>query len=210
MQKRPVVPSVRLRLLAQMESTQIKMGTPVVIKLGLTNVSSRPVHIGHSDVGVDYEFTVTDRSGKELPRTELGNHLLRGEFSLFRSESIDLDPYAETQESLDVAKIYQLTSPGTYYVRAAHSNIFPEKSAGGGPDATNRANQQLKKPFPTRYSLQSSLKKHRRIRCRLTRRMKLFTVLLYVASLTARPEPNSLKCLLSRWAKGTLSSVISS
>jgi hypothetical protein len=73
---------------------------------------------------IDYDLTVTDMQGGELPRTPRGERLLRGEYAGIRGDGIDLKPGEETEESVNIANIYQFTQPGTYLVRAMRHFIL--------------------------------------------------------------------------------------
>jgi hypothetical protein len=65
--------------------------------------------------------------GKEPPRTEWGDKLLRGEVWSISQQDFDLEPGKEEQAVLDITKIFQLTQPGTYFVRINRFGIWTEK-----------------------------------------------------------------------------------
>jgi hypothetical protein len=136
----PAVASTRLQLHAEVGPTSANRGVPIIMSLRLRNGSSGAVRIADTSWEYDYELVVTDASGKEPPRTELGRKLLAGDYVLLHSESVDLKSGQEIEASLDVTRIYQLIQPGTYYARATRSRVFPDSadeatlsSTSGGP-----------------------------------------------------------------------------
>ena len=120
----PVKASTRLQLVASVEPASAKAGTPVLISLRLKNVSAKQVAVPINAFEYDYELFVTDASGREPPRTPLGQRIFLGKYSLLKSDGTDLDPAQEIEASLDIAAIYQITQPGTYYVQAFRTHLL--------------------------------------------------------------------------------------
>ena len=123
---RPVVASTRMQLRAAVDAVGVKLGTRIVVTLLLKNVSSALVTVGDSRPEYDYDLTVTDGSGKELPRTALGNQLFRHEYTILHSDSHDLEPGQEMKAGIEITRIYQVTQPGTYYMRAVFHSIWSD------------------------------------------------------------------------------------
>jgi hypothetical protein len=123
---RPVVASSRIQLRAAVDAASVRSGVPIVVKLLLRNASSTLVSVGDSRPEYDYDLTVTDGSGKELPRTALGNQLLRHEYSVLHSDSHDLEPGQEIEAEIEITRIYQVSQPGTYYMRAVFHAIWSD------------------------------------------------------------------------------------
>ncbi len=119
----PVFASTRLRLVASIDPATIKLGSPVVVGVVLTNISVAPVHVMVSG-SEDYQPFVTDSSGRELQRTEVGNRLFRFDYPLIRAENQSLKPGEELHAGLDIRQIYNLTQPGTYSVQVFRIAIF--------------------------------------------------------------------------------------
>jgi hypothetical protein len=124
---RTPITSTRLQLFAEVKPAGVKPGGPVTIEVKLKNVSSKNVHLGYSEPIFNYGITVVDMFGKEPPRTEWGDKLLRGEVWSISQQDFDLEPGKEEQAVLDITKIFQLTQPGTYFVRINRFGIWTEK-----------------------------------------------------------------------------------
>lgn len=124
----PVKASTRLQLHAEIEPASVKRGTQVVVKFRLKNTFFMPIRIADNGAIIDYDLVVTDAAGKEPPRTDLGKRISRGEYTVLRSVSIDLEPGQEIEASLDVASLYEITQPGTYQVQGIRGAIFGDPS----------------------------------------------------------------------------------
>jgi hypothetical protein len=66
----PLVASTRLQLIATTKQPTTKVGSPIVVRLTLKNISTEIITVGDSSPEIDNGTTVTDTSGKELPRTD--------------------------------------------------------------------------------------------------------------------------------------------
>lgn len=106
--------STRLRLTAAIDPASAKLHVPITVKLTLKNTSSKIASVVDTSPEYDFEFVVADSSGKEPPRTALGDRMSQGKFVLLRSNRQDLEPGQEIVSEIDVTKIYQITQPGTY------------------------------------------------------------------------------------------------
>lgn len=119
--------STRLRLYAEADPASVKAGSPVTIRVRLQNISSRTVRLGDSEPIFNYGIAVTDAFGNEPPRTDLGNRFLHGTVQGLRQDVIDLRSGEEERAVLEVTKLFQLTRPGTYFVRVNRGAIWTEK-----------------------------------------------------------------------------------
>jgi hypothetical protein len=129
----PVRASTRLQMLASVERGSVKLGEPIELHMHAKNVSSVALKLSHNMEPYEYRVIVTDASGAELPRTPLGRSMLTVEPMSFR-DPVVLEPGAEDQEVVwDLAKIYELTRPGKYFVRAMFRGPYP---APGAPRPT--------------------------------------------------------------------------
>ena len=126
----PVRVSTRLQLILTVEHSNVKSGDPVGARTHYKNVSSKTIELGTGYWMLDYAAIVTDTSGAEPPRTSLGERWLQEQREpvLLRSEGpLYVEPGAQGQElAVDLAKIYQLTKPGTYFVRFMFRGVAPD------------------------------------------------------------------------------------
>jgi hypothetical protein len=123
---RPVIPSTRLQLKATMDPASAKLGTAITVNLVLKNISSKIVRVPDTSPEYDYELILADSKGNKLTLTDFGDGLYQGKYVLLRSSAIDMEPGQEVQSQIEVTKIYQVTQPGVYYLRASHRNIVPD------------------------------------------------------------------------------------
>jgi hypothetical protein len=88
------------------------------------------IKVGTMNDTQDYRLIVVDSSGTELPRTAFGENWLQQqrEGVLLHSQGpLPLEPGEEGPEFvLNVAKVYQLTRPGTYFARLILRLIWPD------------------------------------------------------------------------------------
>jgi hypothetical protein len=96
----------------------MRLGEPIYVKFHLTNLSSTAITLGETYPYDDYDLTVTDTLGRELPRTPKGEKVLRGEIPAVHGGGVDIKPGEQIEESVNIADIYQFSKPGTYLVRA--------------------------------------------------------------------------------------------
>ena len=126
----PVRVSTRLQLVLELQQPKVKSGERVGARTTYENISPSAIDVGSGDWTLDYAVTVTDELGRECPRTALGERWLneQREPVLLRSEGpVHLEQGTEGKEiSMDLAKIYQLTKPGVYFVRFLYRSIWPD------------------------------------------------------------------------------------
>jgi hypothetical protein len=128
----PVRISARLQLIATLERANVKLGEPMIVHAHYKNVSSNGLDLSPiaRNSMISYALTVTDAAGAELQRTAAGESWLRGQ----RVENtsavlapVHLDPGAEGREFVvDAAQYYNLTKPGTYFVRLMFRSPGPD------------------------------------------------------------------------------------
>jgi hypothetical protein len=123
----PIRVSTRLRMLAGLEHESVKSGDPVALHARYKNVSSGPLTVYDDQRNLRYQLLVTDASGKEPPRTDLGEQWLqfmREPYLLHGIGPDTLEPSAEGGDFvIDVSKYYYLTTPGRYFVRIMFSGL---------------------------------------------------------------------------------------
>ncbi len=126
----PVRASTRLQLTAKLDETTVKVGEPVVLRARYKNVSATNLELGTRYWVIDYGLVVTDSSGAEPPRTELGEKWLKEQREpvLLSSQGpFLLEPGAQGEEfAVDVTKAYRLTRPGSYSVQLMFRMVWPE------------------------------------------------------------------------------------
>jgi len=95
----------------------VKQGSPVIATLTLKNTSKERAQVRETIDEWDYEFIVTDATGKQVDLTAYGSKLSEAERSghaILRS----MEPGAEIRKDFDLSRIFVLDVPGRYYVRA--------------------------------------------------------------------------------------------
>jgi hypothetical protein len=118
-----IIPSERIQVRAAIDPASAKAGTPIVVKLISKNIWYDTVTVSDYGVEVDYELIVVDSSGRQLPRTLLGDQIFRGAYVLLRTAVTYLEPRQEIRAEIDVTKIYQLMQPGIYYMWATRDPL---------------------------------------------------------------------------------------
>jgi hypothetical protein len=107
---RATIPSDRIQVRAAIDTASTEAGAPIVVKLISKNIWYNRVTVSDYGAEVDDELIIVDSSGKEVPRTRLGDQLFRGEYVLLRTAVTCLEPGQEIRAEIDVAKTYQVTS----------------------------------------------------------------------------------------------------
>jgi hypothetical protein len=123
--KRTIKPSNRLQLIAEASSATVKLGQPVVLNLNLRNISAGTAILDKASPPFDYRLTVADASGKEPPLTDWGRKSVAREVFPISVDQIHLDAGEEIMVSVEI-KGYQLSQPGTYFVRATRLGVWTE------------------------------------------------------------------------------------
>jgi hypothetical protein len=143
---RAIIPSDRIQVRAAIDPASTKAGTPIVVKLASKNVWYDTVTVSDYGAEVDYELIVVDSSGREAPRTPLGDQLFRGQYVLLRTAVTYLEPGQEIRAEIDVTKIYQVTQPGIYYMWATRDPL------PGSPDEPKLTGDLSKLPIERAFS----------------------------------------------------------
>jgi hypothetical protein len=129
----PVRVSTRLQVLATVEQQNVRLGEPIRVHFRTKNVSSAVLRIRNLDTAQDYGVIVTEASGLEPLLTPLGS-LLRTHQSISSQGPIPLAPGAESEEAVwDLAKLFQLTKPGRYFVRILFRGVWLERDEDPHP-----------------------------------------------------------------------------
>jgi hypothetical protein len=70
----------------------------------------------------DYEFVVTDSSGKEARRTDYGRQMAERDRGGRRIDRT-IEPGGEIRKTFNLDRFYTFNEPGRYYVRAARTVV---------------------------------------------------------------------------------------
>jgi len=118
--------------------TTVKLGSPIVLTLTLTNTSDRPLPYGGTELvdGValrKIDIKVYDSDGKPVPETERGMAVhgrprphsgppRPGPGGGPGTAVVDVKPGGTLQEQADLSKEFLLTQPGKYTVQAGRTD----------------------------------------------------------------------------------------
>ena len=126
----PVKISTRFQMVAQIgDADAIRLGSPVILTLRLANASSALVHLLETSDDFDYEVTISNQFGEEVPRTEMGRHLVEDERSS-RAITREIKPGEALDVTLDLSTIFALRKTGKYYARVARVVVPATKIRG--------------------------------------------------------------------------------
>jgi hypothetical protein len=135
-------PTSRLSVAIKAKNTIVKVGSPVWIDITEKNISDQIVPVGRErpvemdQGGITFIVDVVDENGSRLAETSfyrrrLG-HLTPEEkaaqspdqLQMSRGTAILLQPGESTTNRIDISRLYDLSRPGTYFVRLPylHSN----------------------------------------------------------------------------------------
>lgn len=103
-----------LEITATLKTKSPQLGKPIVVTFCMKNVSALTVTLVMGNPARNYEFTVLDESGKEVPLTTYGkNAKARIGFRYFPT----LVPGAEIREDVRFDEIIEFTQPGRYALK---------------------------------------------------------------------------------------------
>lgn len=106
------------------EKTSIQVGEPLTLVATLRNTSEKTVAMFRKGPETDYRLSVKDAQGKDIPPRDDGKML--GPIS---ARFLRLAPKSETVDRVSVTQMYEMTTSGTYTVRAVRTIIWPDASA---------------------------------------------------------------------------------
>jgi hypothetical protein len=124
------------RLSAHPWSVQAKVDQPVLLRLTIKNVTKRDLEVREALPRREYEIDVRNSRGETVPLTDFGQQLLENRWLGFRVRDIKVEPGEERQDTVDIAKLRDLSVPGTYYVKAKR-RIKKRNGKGWGEVASN-------------------------------------------------------------------------
>lgn len=107
------------RLSAHLESVQVKVNQPVLLRLTIKNVTRKDLEVREVLPRREYEIEVKNSFGENVPLTPFGHQLSETWKGVtFRETDIKVGPGVERRDTVDIAKLRDLSVPGTYYVTA--------------------------------------------------------------------------------------------
>jgi len=105
-----------LRLIASLPRRGVTGGEPIILKLSLTNTTSKDVIVVESNPLADYKIDVRDQRGRPVPPTPEGKDLLFHSLWVGRRLSVRLAPGDKKVETFEINKVYDMSKPGSYTV----------------------------------------------------------------------------------------------
>ena len=94
----------------------VQLGSPVVIELTTTNNLTRPIKLGKSNPGIEYQIDVRDANGQPVSQTALYKQL-QNPSSIFRLTSQILKAGESATEQFNIADFFDFSSLGTYSIQ---------------------------------------------------------------------------------------------
>ena len=115
---------------------------PLVLSLTLTNTGTEPVRVLFRPALAIFDIRV-HRGGAELEKTERGLVLEEGA-QMGQAALVDLEPSASLEETVDLAEIFSLETPGAYSVAATYATLGDEPGAPGHPVVSNELSFEIR------------------------------------------------------------------
>lgn len=91
----------------------------ILLVMYLKNISDEPLRV--IITGNDYEITVLDRDGNNVPLTRYGKHLANEADRFFLRVVLAVEPGEELRDELHVNRIFDMTLSGQYFVNISRS-----------------------------------------------------------------------------------------
>ena len=110
--------STGVLLLAYAEKDVIGPGEPLNLTLNTKNVSNRVRFILETSATEEYRLSVQDERGAPVSQTEYGKTELRPREDHFRRFLQALKPKEESLDVIQVNRLYEMASAGTYAITA--------------------------------------------------------------------------------------------
>lgn len=113
-------------------NTTVHIGQPIPIRVETKNTSNNEVRIvkvvGQGQAELNYQVVVLDAAGRPVPQTTYGKAVTNREILVTSRVVLSLPPTKTSAQTTDLAKMFEITSPGTYTVRVGRT--WPETKAG--------------------------------------------------------------------------------
>jgi hypothetical protein len=108
-------------LLLRAEQTTVEVGRPIMVELTTANNLGKPLRLGKTNPGTEYQIKVQDEQGKPIAQTPLYKQLQNPGYAL-RSTTLVLKPQESSKETFDLALFFELRMPGKYSYPSATSS----------------------------------------------------------------------------------------
>lgn len=105
------------------------LGKPIVLTVTVKNVTNRNLPLFRTSFLYDYIVRVRDDRGKEVRLTEAGARRINNAGAFISREQFILKSKGEIEEKIDVSGIYDITTPGRYYI--SFERLVPTPSGQG-------------------------------------------------------------------------------
>ena len=115
-------------LLLHATHSTVKVGSPVDVDLTTTNNLNRPIKLGKSNPGMEYQIQVRDQQGQLVPSTVLYKQLQNPVY-VFRLTTQILQPQQSATEIFDIAMFFDLNKAGTYSIQL--QRLLPQELGKG-------------------------------------------------------------------------------
>ena len=106
-----------LRMSIQLQDHDEKNCGPVTLSIIVKNVGKGVAMYTESSVYRDFDLTIKDTEGKEVPLTKYGEHI-RDPRLRFNLRLVKLQPGEQEEHSLIANRAYDMTLPGKYTITA--------------------------------------------------------------------------------------------
>ncbi|MCU1269954.1 MAG: hypothetical protein JWN74_1248 [Acidobacteriaceae bacterium] len=120
--------SMPFSLLLRAERTTFEVGSPIMVELTTINNSGKPLRLGKTNPGTEYQIEVQDEQGQPIAQTPLYKELQNPGYVL-RSTSLVLKPHESSKETFDVARFFELNTPGQYSIQV--QRLIPRQLGTG-------------------------------------------------------------------------------
>src|SRR2546425_10606596 len=104
------------QLTAVAEKELVKSGTAARLRIRIKNITNRPLYLAEMGTEKDYKVRIWNDSGKPISLTEHGKVLQNTEGDVYMNLSLVIQPGQEREDTLEIGKIYEMTTPGNYWV----------------------------------------------------------------------------------------------
>ena len=104
------------QLSAKAENERIKSGGSALLRVRIKNVTKKDLYLAEVGVAKDYAVRVSSDSRRTIPFTEFGKNLQTSRNDVYMNLSLTIKPGEEREDVLDISKIYDMKTPGNYWI----------------------------------------------------------------------------------------------
>ena len=117
-------------LAAQAEKDVIGAGEPLNLRLNIKNISNTVRFIIQTSATEQYRLTVLDERGGPVRLTQYGENELQPRKDHLGQAVKTMKPGEESRDTIQVSKLYDMSSPGTYSITARRIVYKDAKETG--------------------------------------------------------------------------------